>query len=192
MNRIRKLTKEDLEKYYNLKILYLQDNTIAEIEDEAFVNQNSLNTLDISINPLIEIPTMIFHLPSLMNLYLSQMNMNMNIAEIVEKSKPITSPLAHVDISLSEIDTLPDFGILPSLIKYNISGNNFQPVRVRVSDLSGLCKLKIFDNQNVSAIFDTECDCWNINNWLKVRGVKFAPFKCFIDEACKILNLLPT
>nr|CAH7768150.1 unnamed protein product [Callosobruchus chinensis] len=77
-NRIRTVTKDDLNKFSYLKFLYLQDNLISELDDNVFRDMDELMTLDLSINALRSIPAAVFQLPSLKTLYLSQ-NRNINI-----------------------------------------------------------------------------------------------------------------
>lgn len=185
-NRIRKLEKDDLSKYSDLKMLYLSDNMIMSIHDDTFKSISDLNTLDLSMNGLSNLPPVVFHLPTLKSLYLGQ-NMNINIVDAVESAKPITSPLVQFDISYvlsEEPSELPDLGTMPFLIKYNISGN--QITSLSTKHFAGLCSLKILDTNNVSAEYDNPCDCWMINNWLQERKVQFAPLLCKVEKAGKL------
>lgn len=174
-NRIRKISSSDLEKFGSLKILYLQDNMIGKIDETAFDNQDDLTTLDVSLNGIISLPPVIFQLPSLQNLYLSR-NLNINLAETIEKAKPIKSPLMKLDISNNELETLPELGIIPTLMIYNISGNG--EIHLKPSHFSGLCNLKVLDTANITGVFFHQCDCWIIENWLKERGVTFTSLDC--------------
>lgn len=147
---------------------------ISRIDDDAF-EDNDLTFLDLSLNSLLKVPSQIFHLPSLEQLLLSK-NLNMNVVEAVESAKPISSPLKVLDISYNELDELPDLGIMPYLIKYNISGND---ANMSVRSLAGLCSLKQFVNNDSTLNFENPCDCWILQNWLKERGVRFTPFDCY-------------
>ncbi|XP_068916858.1 uncharacterized protein [Tenebrio molitor] len=182
-NRIRKLTETDLEKYSKLKMLYLHDNFLGVIDDESFKGKDYLQTIDLSKNGLTKLPLELFNLPSLQTLYLGK-NLNINIVDAIEKVKPVTSPLFHLDISYimsEEPNELPDLGVLPFLEKYNISGNKL--LSTTTKHFAGLCRLKLLDTTNVSIESEQKCDCWTINRWLKNRNVKFTRFECSISES---------
>ncbi|XP_044256358.1 platelet glycoprotein Ib alpha chain-like [Tribolium madens] len=179
-NRIRKVTKEDLRKYSNLKMLYLDDNMIMTIDEESFEGKDYLQTIDLTLNGLTKIPSVLFHLPSLQVLYLRQ-NLNINVVDAIEKAKPITSPLLRLDISYimtEEPDELPDLGLIPTLEQYNISGNKL--LSLKPNHFAGLCNLKILDTANMSIQYEEPCDCWTINRWLKNREVVFKHFECSV------------
>ncbi|XP_044747700.1 leucine-rich repeat and immunoglobulin-like domain-containing nogo receptor-interacting protein 1 isoform X2 [Coccinella septempunctata] len=183
MNRIRKLRFADLERYRNLKALYLQDNALAKLEEDTFDGLDDLTGLDISGASHVKIPPNIFRLPSLQTLYLSQ-QMNSNIVEVLETTKPITCPLVHLDISYSEIERLPEMGLLPTLVKYNVSGNNL--FELGVKHFSGLCGLRHLITENVSLSLTKPCECWNTNRWLISKGFKDPPFDCQLkDNLCE-------
>ncbi|RZC42812.1 protein phosphatase 1 regulatory subunit SDS22, partial [Asbolus verrucosus] len=181
-NRIRKLKKDDLSRYSDIKILYLNDNAIISIDEEIFEGMDDLTTLDLSLNSISKLPAMVFQLPSLKSLYLGQ-NLNMNIVEVVESAKPVTSPLIQLDISYvmsEEANQLPEFGILPFLTKYVIAENKLKNVTTK--QFAGLCSLDKLNTTNVSIEFADPCDCWQINKWLKKRKVQFTLFECEIDR----------
>lgn len=138
-------------------------------------DKDELQSLDLSLNALSTLPSVIFQLPSLKRLYLSQ-NLNANIAELIDKVKPISSPLELLDLSFNEIETLPDLGVMPHLIAYNISGNDVSNPEVR--HFSGLCKLKFLYNSNFTSYFDDPCQCWNVQRWLIDRNVLFNKWEC--------------
>lgn len=94
---------------------------MAHIDEDTFDGLDDLAGLDLSISSHVKIPSTLFHLPSLQTLYLSQM-INCNVVETIESTRPITCPLVQLDISYSEIERLPDMELLPTLVKYNISG----------------------------------------------------------------------
>lgn len=182
VNRIRKLGRNDLNRYSDLQILYLQDNLITFIDDDAFAGQNDLHTLDLSLNAITKVPPMIFQLPSLKSLYLGQ-NMNINYVEVIEQPVHITKSLIHLDISYTMIDEhyeLPQLGTLPFFTKYNISGNKLFAVKTK--HFAGLCSLKSIDTTNVTIEYQTPCDCWTVNKWLQSRKVQFKILECSISE----------
>lgn len=169
-----------------MKILYLSDNMVTTISDEAFEEQDELQTLDLTMNSLQKLPAVIFRLPSLKSLYLGQ-NLNINIVDTIENAKPIASPLTYLDISLLTDEDpieMPNFGVLPDLTKLNITGNVFDDLRPE--HFAGLCKLKYLMNSNVTVYFSSQCDCWNINKWLNERNVQFTAFDCPVQKQCII------
>nr|CAH7768148.1 unnamed protein product [Callosobruchus chinensis] len=178
-NRIRTVTKDDLNKFSYLKFLYLQDNLISELDDNVFRDMDELMTLDLSINALRSIPAAVFQLPSLKTLYLSQ-NRNINIIDTLEGVRPINSPLTQVDISYTtgkdDATEFPYFGTMPFLSFLNISGNQYYSMKPK--HFLGLCRLQILVTDNVTIEFDNPCDCWSVNKWLLDNQVRFTPFYC--------------
>lgn len=165
-----------------MQILYLQDNFISSIDDDAFAEQKDLHTLDLSLNAISKIPPMIVQLPSLKSLYLGQ-NGNINIVEVIEQTENITKSLIHLDISYTMTDEpheLPDLGILPFFTKYNISGNKLFSINTK--HFAGLCSLKSIDTTNVNIEYQTPCDCWTTNKWLQSRKIQFKHLECSISE----------
>ncbi|KAF2891609.1 hypothetical protein ILUMI_14564 [Ignelater luminosus] len=163
-------------------MLYLSDNMIIKLENSTFQDMDKLISLDLSINGLSKLPPVIFHLPSLKRLYLSQ-NQNINIVETVEEASPITSPLESLDIGFNDLETLPNLGIMPYLLLYNISGNNLDNMEIK--DVAGLCNLKTLVNDNFTTYFTNPCDCWNIQRWLKEKKVKFMEMLCEVQTQGK-------
>lgn len=149
------------------------------IDSDAFDSNTDLQVLDLSLNPITTLPENIFKLPSLRKLYLSE-NEWLDIAKTVDAAKPITSPLEFLDISAIPMNILPDLGVMPYLLKYNIS-NIPQEVSVSVKHFAGLCNLKFLENAKVSTTFDDPCECLTLENWLKERKVRFKPFNCLSD-----------
>lgn len=189
MNRIRKLTKADLSRFKYLKVLYLSDNLLVNLDDDLFEDLPCLHTLDISINAISKLPTTLFQLPSLTSLYLSQ-NGNININDAIERAKPIKSPLTQVYIGETTDDSIelpdfPNFGPMPYLAMLNISGNKYSSMTPR--DFMGLCRLQVLENKNVTAEYEDPCDCWTINQWLTEKKVKFEDFHCPVIKQCKLV-----
>lgn len=178
-----KITKNDLERYTNLKELYLTDNSIATISNDAFAEQNKLTVLSLSQNGLMKLPVNIFKLPSLEHLYLANLP-NVNIKQVIEEAKSITSPLITLDMSGDSGNgypnyELPDLGIMPHLTNYRISGNELLTISPR--HFAGLCKLQTLHSHNVNVVNNNNnnsCDCWTVNRWLEERKVNFTKFNC--------------
>lgn len=183
-NRIRKVSRADLSKFSYLKFLYLADNLLSKLDGDVFDDLTSLTTLDLSLNALNKVPPSVFQLPSLKSLYIGQ-NWNINIVDALEVSRPIQSPLTQIDISQTtdeeNYSNFPDFGILPFLVVLNITGNFYFSIRPAL--FMGLCNLQKLINDNVTTEFEDACDCWKINNWLKLRKIKFTPFTCNVPQA---------
>lgn len=179
LNRISKVMKKHLSRFGRLKLLYLSDNKIMVIDPDAFDSNTDLQVLDLSLNPISTLPPNIFKLPSLRKLYLSE-NEWLNIAKAVEEAKPIISPLEFLDISAIPMEVLPDLGVMPYLLKYNIS-NLPEEVVVSVKHFAGLCNLKFLENTKVSAKFEDPCECLTLEKWLKERKVRFKPFNCHAE-----------
>lgn len=147
---------------------------ISRIDEDAFDENDELAFLDLSLNGLLKVPVQIFHLPSLEHLLLSK-NLNMNVVDAVEAAKPISSPLKVLDIGYNELEQLPDFGVMPFLIKYNISGND---ATMSVRMFAGMCSLKYLVNNDSNVYFEDPCECWTLQNWFREREVHFTPMEC--------------
>lgn len=169
--------------FTGLKILYLADNLLVKLDDDLFLDMRYLQVLDLSINSLATVPTHVFQLESLQKLFLSQ-NMNLNLDYALKKVRPMFSPLTLLDLSFTtDDDNVPEFpklGIMPNLLLLNITGNKYSSMKA--SDFAGLCKMKVLASANVTARFKVGCECWKINEWLKNKGVDFAPFICPIAK----------
>lgn len=193
LNRISKITKKNMERFSRLKYLYLSDNKIMTIDPDAFDSNTDLQVLDLSLNTFTTLPKTIFQLPSLRKLYLSEDEW-LDIVKAVDDAKPITSPLESIDISAIDMETLPDLGVMPHLLKYNLS-NIPSEVKVSTRHFAGLCNLRFLENVKLRATFDDPCECLSLENWLRERKVKFKPFNCELEvaegeETGKVFGLL--
>lgn len=133
---------------------------ILKVERGTFSQLTQLETLDLSSNGLRIVPSEIFSLPLLRKLYLADNELKnegfMSIA------KPVTAPLTYLNIAATEIDMIPDFGILPELLILNVSSNLLK--KLTPEQFAPLCQIKFVDlNQtNVGA-----CECRKINNFME-------------------------
>ncbi|XP_050313994.1 leucine-rich repeat and immunoglobulin-like domain-containing nogo receptor-interacting protein 2 isoform X2 [Anthonomus grandis grandis] len=197
-NRIRRISKDDLEQYPYITHLYLSDNLLTKLEKDTFSPLKNLQILDLSINDLsTDSISEVFQIPTLKALYLSQ-NINSNIVESIEKvNLSSQSTLTKLDISYITAEgssNFPDLCKFPMIAFLNVTGNQFNFISTR--QFAGLCNLQILVNVNMSANFENHCDCWNINKWLAARNVKFTAFKCPIktkecmDEAISKENII--
>lgn len=178
-NRLRKITRLEVNQYSNLRILYLAENFLFNLENDIFVDLRYLTVLDLSMNDITKIPDHIFQLPSLEKLFLRQ-NLNMNLDDALDNVKTILSPLILLDISFttddSNVPEFPKLGKMPFLHTLNITGNMYSLMLPK--HFAGLCKLSVLISANVTGAFDDPCDCWKINEWLMQRSVVFIPLKC--------------
>lgn len=167
-------------------MLYLADNLLLSIEEDTFLDLESLNVLDLGMNAISFLPVHIFQLPSLERLYLRQ-NQNANLDDALDKVRPIISPLTFLDISFTtDVDNIPEFpnfGMLPFLITLNVTGNKYS--LIKPIHFAGLCKMQVLLSENVTGSFEDSCDCWRINRWLERRNVLFRPFTCPVMRNCE-------
>lgn len=146
---------------------------IVTIESGTFDGLKKLDTLDLSMNALLEIPTSIFHLPSLKKLSLSE-NIRLDVTSLIEASLPITAPIKDLDISSSPLLTrLPQMGSFVALVHLNISGNNL--TELSVNSFVGLCNLKYFTSVNVNVRFNSSCECRRLQVWMEHAEVNSKP-----------------
>jgi hypothetical protein len=133
---------------------------ITKIEPGTFSQLKQLETLDLSQNALREVPAEIFNLPSLRKLYLAENELkNVGFSNI---TKPVKAPLIYLNIASTEIDKVPDFGILPDLLYMNLSFNNL--TQLAPEQFAPLCQINHVDinKTNVGA-----CQCHQINTFIE-------------------------
>lgn len=122
-NKLQELHADTLSSYTSIKFLYLADNHIYLIDDDALSAFTDLQTLDLANNVILDLPSSIFHLPSLRKLYLRGNPILHKTINSLDLVKPIKAPLELLDLSDCKIKELPDLGYLPQLQFYNISHN---------------------------------------------------------------------
>ncbi|XP_068626625.1 leucine-rich repeat transmembrane neuronal protein 2 [Battus philenor] len=142
-NKLQELHADTLSSYSSIKFLYLSENQIYMIDKDAFTSLTYLQTLDLSKNVILELPNSIFQLPSLRKLYLNGNPLLHLSFKDLTITKPIQAPLELLDLSDCKINQLPDWGMLPQLMFYNISHN---PLTVlNAQQFSLMCKLAKVD-----------------------------------------------
>ena len=114
---------DTLSSYSSIKFLYLADNHIYLIDEDALTSFTDLQSLDLSNNVILELPKSIFQLPSLRKLYLRGNPILHKTINSLDLVRPIKAPLELLDLSDCKIKELPNFGYLPQLQFYNISHN---------------------------------------------------------------------
>lgn len=120
----------------------MADNQIIQIEEDAFDSLTNLQTLDLSKNVIIGLPANIFQLPNLRKLYLSGNPLiHMDLNKLAQTR--IGAPLELLDISNCKIKVLPEWGLLPQLMFYNISYNPLTSLDVKYFPV--MCNLAKID-----------------------------------------------
>ncbi|CAH0727368.1 unnamed protein product, partial [Brenthis ino] len=169
-NKLQEIHADTLSYYTSIKFLYLSENQIYSIDKDAFAYLTDLQTLDLSKNVIFQLPETIFQLPSLRKLYLNGnplLHLSLNSMEI---RKPIKAPLELLDLSDCKIKTLPDLGVLPQLVLYNISHNPLTTLDVHI--LSSMCKLAKLDlTESIDAI--KLCDLKLSVKWFQEKQIYF-------------------
>ena len=125
---------------------------IKKIEPGSFSMLTSLETLDLSDNSLREVPADVFHLPNLRKLYLADNDIgNDGFLTIL---KPVRAPLEYLNIANTEIELIPDFGILPYLSHLNLSHNHLESISPE--QFAPFCQITFVD-LNETGVGDCEC-----------------------------------
>ncbi|KZC06946.1 PREDICTED: decorin isoform X2 [Dufourea novaeangliae] len=173
-NRIREVTNTSLAAYTNLAYLYLGDNFIGDIHEEAFSNLRYLEVLDLSTNGCDKLPRNLYQLPYLRKLYLSGNMLRDDAFTEID----VMSPLNFLQVSKNKICRIPQLGPVPTLMHLNVSGNSI--TSVTPDDLAPFCSLKVLDLSRNPIKFDlAACECQTLNSWLKTRGIRVLPvFNC--------------
>lgn len=159
-NRIKKLNKKSFGSYTKLKLLYLSSNRITKIESGTFKELSLLETLDLSDNMLREVPPEIMNLPRLRKL--SMAAIDLKDVGFLGIKKPVNAPLVYLNIAETEIEKIPDFGILPSLKVLNASKNTLS--QLKAEQLAPLCRIETVEI-NVDDV--ESCQCAKINFFLE-------------------------
>lgn len=133
---------------------------ILKVEAGTFSQLSLLETLDLSSNGLIVVPSEIFTLPYLRKLYLADNELrNEGFFNIV---KPVKAPLVYLNLASTEIDRIPDFGILPELLYLNISMNALK--QLTPQQFAPLCQIKHVDLNGTKI---EACHCMKINYFME-------------------------
>ncbi|XP_034839015.1 leucine-rich repeat transmembrane neuronal protein 1-like [Maniola hyperantus] len=169
-NKLQEIHADTLSSYSSIKFLYLSENQIYSIHKDAFAYLTNLQTLDLSKNVILELTDAIFQLPSLRKLYLNGNPLLHLSLSSMEISKPIKAPLELLELSDCKIKVLPDFGILPQLIFYNISHNPL--IKLDAQAFSSMCKLTKVDlSESIEKI--KLCDLKMSIMWFQERKIYF-------------------
>lgn len=89
-----------------------------------------------------------------------------------EIPKPINAPLQILHMSGCELDSMPDFGVLPNLIELNLSRNPMD--HIKPEQLSPLCALENIDLQDETHM--SPCDCLSLRMYAGKRSIRLLHF----------------
>lgn len=140
---------------------------ILKVEAGTFSQLDVLETLDLSNNGLVRVPSEIFSMPYLRKLYLADNELrNEGFASIM---KPVKAPLVYLNLASTEIDRIPDLGILPELMHLNLSMNTLK--QLTPQQFAPLCQIKQVDLNGTKV---SACQCLKINFFME-RELKRLP-----------------
>ncbi|KAJ2947938.1 hypothetical protein O0L34_g9731 [Tuta absoluta] len=140
-NKLPEIGSDTFSSYTSLKYLYLSENMIFTIHENAFDYLTGLISLDLSKNVIMNIPPNILQLPSLRKLYLGGNPIvgQMGSLDKLAENKDIAAPLELLDISNCKLEHLPDWGLLPQLLLYNVSNNPLR--KLEANHFAVMCNL---------------------------------------------------
>lgn len=181
-NRLRILEKTSFTHLPNLKYLYLHENVIQVIEEGTFSHLSGLEAIDLSINGLTTIPTELFSMPLLRNLYIRENNLNGLEAQLEKIAKPIIAPLVKLDVSACSLRRVPNFGILPNLNFLNLSHNSLRELKMQ--DFSPYCSL-VWVDLNHTSVDPCECEITMDNFRMRSTRVILGEGGCNVPHSYK-------
>ncbi|KAL7306671.1 hypothetical protein TKK_0001346 [Trichogramma kaykai] len=167
-NRIRELNNDTLARYTSLRYLYLADNFVQQVADQAFAPTYYLEALDLSKNGLLELPRSLFQLPFLRNLYLN----DNQLTDATFNVTGVRSALSWLFLSGNKLTRLPRLHPLPTLATLNVSHNFIS--RVTVDEIAPMCSLtSLVLTGNPLKFDENTCDCYVFKKWiLQMTNIK--------------------
>ncbi|XP_008561156.1 immunoglobulin superfamily containing leucine-rich repeat protein 2 [Microplitis demolitor] len=172
-NRLRELTNNTLLSYTSLSYVYFVDNFIRNIEDGAFMKLRNLQVLDLTTNAITDFPKNILSLPQLRSLYLSDNKLKDDA--LVPISSIEDSNIEILDLSRNLLNKLPPARALTQLKELNVSGNSIS--FIKASEIAAFCSLKTLDISHNPVVSIDNCECQEINAWIKFNKIKMIPPK---------------
>lgn len=155
---------------------------ILKVEAGTFSQLELLETLDLSSNGLTSVPSDILNLPSLRKLYLADNELyNEGFKSI---KKPVRAPLVYLNIALTEIDRIPDLGILAELLTLNVSGNILK--QLTPQQFAPLCQIKFVDLNQTKV---DGCQCLKINIFMEIELKRSPILNCGTAPKSKYKNI---
>lgn len=133
---------------------------ITKVEVGTFSQLKLLETLDLSQNALRWVPAEIFNLPNLRKLYLAENELKNE--GFVTITKPVKAPLIYLNIAGTEIDKIPELGILPELLYLNVSMNDLK--QLAPEQFAPFCQIKHVDLNKTNV---GSCQCHQINMFIE-------------------------
>jgi Leucine-rich repeat (LRR) protein len=151
---------------------------ITKIQAGTFSSLTSLETLDLRTNGIRVVAAEIFNLPSLKKLYLAENELG--IAGFIEIKKPVAAPLIYLNIASTEVDRIPDLGLLPELETIILADNDLK--NILPEQFAPFCELTFVDlNQTNIA----SCQCHRINLFMSEKMRKNPMLNCGIVPTSK-------
>ncbi|XP_014208037.1 insulin-like growth factor-binding protein complex acid labile subunit [Copidosoma floridanum] len=165
-NRIRELRNDSLSKYTNLRYLYLQDNFVQQVADRAFEPTYYLEVLDLSKNGIFKLPSTIFQLQYLRNLYLNHNKLKDEVFNV----DGVKSPLQWLHLADNLLTQLPQLKSMVTVTLLNVSYNDI--AKITADDVAPLCSLQLLDLTGNPVRFNaTSCECHEFKEWCKFRKI---------------------
>lgn len=152
------------------------------MEAGTFAKLELLETLDLSNNGLTVVPPEIFGLTSLRKLYLAENELHNEGFSIIKK--PVKAPLVYLNIASTEIDKIPDLGILPELFYLNISLNILK--QLAPEQFAPLCQIKHVDLNGTKV---GGCQCVKINIFMEQELKRLPILDCGGTKPSSKFNL---
>lgn len=156
---------------------------ILKVEAGTFSQLELLETLDLSSNGLRSVPSDILNLPFLRKLYLADNELHNEGFNAIKK--PVRAPLVYLNIAITEIDRIPDLGILAELLTLNVSGNTLK--QLTPQQFAPLCQLKFVDLNQTRV---DACQCLKINIFMEIELKRSPILKCGAAPKSKFQNTL--
>ncbi|GBP28162.1 Leucine-rich repeat transmembrane neuronal protein 2 [Eumeta japonica] len=191
-NRLRELKADTFSSYSSIRFLYLAENAIFIIDENAFSPLYYLETLDLSRNAIMSVPSGLFQLPSLRNLYMSGNALIYLDRELQSLQRPIKAPLENLDLSDCRIDSLPNLGVLPQLRMYNASQNRLSSLPLaRLAETCNLWKMDLsgsIDNIDLCELkptivwMDQNRIIFNLDNYARINTYEFGNCPAIVPE----------
>lgn len=161
-NRIKKLNVTSFQRYASIRYLLLYDNMIQFIQPGTFSHLTALEEIDLANNALLTIPSELFQLPSLRNLYVDSNDLY-DLDETLETlEKPIRAPLEYLNVANCGLQKIPRLGILPYILHLNASMNPLQAAVAQ--DFVPMCHIKSLDLRKTTM---DPCNCLAIVEYLE-------------------------
>jgi Leucine-rich repeat (LRR) protein len=140
---------------------------ITKIQAGTFSCLKSLETLDLRTNGIRIVPAEIFNLPNLKKLYLAENDLT--ISGFAEIKKPVAAPLMYLNIASTEVDRIPDLGVLPDLEILILADNDLR--NIAPEQFAPFCELTFVDLNKTNI---GSCQCHRINLFMSEK-MKKAP-----------------